>query len=89
MKKRGKKKRRLNKTQASKIHFRKRLKQRCDLTMNNYEMNELIDLIHSGKNNYGVEKKSNRLTIHIVEYKSKQLRVLYDKVRRVLVTVFI
>jgi ASC-1-like (ASCH) protein len=75
-----------NKKAAQDIHFRKRLLERTGLYIERYEVDILIDQIIK-KQAIHLEDQSLRVKIKGVRYKNTWLVVVYDRIRRSLVTI--
>lgn len=69
------------------IHFKKRMFERHGLILNKEQINEITKIITDGKSNF-VKKQSNRIVIHDVIYNDKTMRIVYDKLRKLPVTVY-
>ena len=75
------KKKRRTKRDGQKIHAKKRALQRYGIDVNSKLLHELIKQIQSGKSNY-LERKTHRISIHLVHYEGKSFKVAYDKTRQ-------
>lgn len=78
----------MNKRDQERKHFKKRLLQRYNLTLTDTDCECLIGKI---KNNDKKEvkflaKQSNRITVHLVVYKNTEIVLVYDKMRKQIVT---
>ena len=78
----------MNKKEQERKHFKKRILQRYDLTLTDNDCEFLIGKI---KNNDKKEvkflaKQSNRITVHLVVYKNTEIVLVYDKLRKQVVT---
>jgi len=78
----------MNKTEACKIHIKKRFKERFGIDINRHDMRELVSNIQSGDNVIKEKKLTNRITAIDMNFKNNHCVVLYDRVRHVPVTVF-
>lgn len=67
------------------IHAKKRALERFDLDLNRDDLNKIKYLIQN-KKTLMLERSSLRVTIHRVDYKGKRMRVVYDKLRKNIVT---
>jgi len=88
MVKRGKKKGRQikrTKKQAQNVHARRRFQQRFGISLTKELKDEILDTIHKGWANF-VEKQSNRISLFDVFVKGKKIRVVYDKMRKNIVS---
>ncbi len=72
-----------SKCKALKRHTKKRAAQRFGI---NVDIHELADLIQRNCGTF-IERQSNRVTVWDVEYKGATLRVVYDKLRGLPITV--
>lgn len=77
--------RRKTKKRCQRIHSKKRALERYNLVLNRFDFREIIKIIHSGKTleAYSI---SNRVTVHKLIYADILLRVVYDKMRKEIVT---
>jgi len=87
MKKRKHHKKLKTKIENEIIHFKKRMIERHNLVLNKEQINEICNLITTGRSIF-VRKQSNRIVIHDVIYDNKTMRIVYDKIRKVPVTVY-
>lgn len=69
------------------IHFKKRMFERHGLIINKERINEICKLIQNGKSTF-VKKQSNRIVIHDIMFDGKSIRIVYDKIRQIPVTVY-
>lgn len=76
----------MTKTQASKIHFKNRFKERFGVQINRNDIRELVSDIKEGANIIKSDRLSLRVTAHTMIFKRKRCVILYDKVRKVPVT---
>lgn len=76
---------RLSKKASESIHAKKRLKQRYGLELNSKQLREIVVMIMLNKSD-GIEKQSNRVSKHKVRYMGKDIIVLYDKIRKNIIT---
>jgi len=76
-----------SKTESIKKHARRRFRERLGKTPNRHMLRELTGLIQRGKSE-PLEKQSNRVSKHRVEYQGEKLIVIYDKTRKLVVTVW-
>ena len=80
-----KKKKSLNKEQASRAHFRRRAWQRFELTLSRDDIEDAVAKIKRGESVF-VSKQSNTRTLHKVTVGDKEVIIVYDKNRKVPVT---
>lgn len=69
------------------IHFKKRMIERQGLVLNKEQINEICKLIQNGHSTF-VKKQTNRIVLHDISYNGKVLRIVYDKLRKIPVTVY-
>lgn len=67
-------------------HAIRRFKERLDLTLTSCLEKSIIQKIRSGKAKY-VSSSSSHTSTFLVPYSNKELRVVYDNRRKVIVTV--
>jgi DNA replicative helicase MCM subunit Mcm2 (Cdc46/Mcm family) len=79
-------KKKLTKKQAEKIHFKKRVLERFDITINRHDIRELIEDIQAGNNIIKSERLSSRVTLHTMIFMKKRMNILYDRMRKVPIT---
>lgn len=77
---------RVTKLKAIKLHAKKRFNQRTNITFSKKVNKDLVRLIQNGKTEC-IEITSNTRTIHIVDYNGETLKIVYDKLRKTIVTV--
>jgi hypothetical protein len=76
----------MTKTQSSKIHFKKRFKERFGIEINRNDIRELVSNIKEGSNVIKSDILSLRVTAYTMIFKRKRCVILYDKIRKVPVT---
>ena len=69
------------------IHFKNRMYERQGIVLNKEQINYISKLIQTG-NSIFVKKQTNRIVIHDINYNDKTLRIVYDKLRKLPVTVY-
>lgn len=78
----------MSKRDAQKSHFRRRVFERYSLQINEGEYDFLVSRIR--KNDKAVvtflTKQSNRLSVHLINYRNTEFVAVYDKLRKSLVT---
>ena len=80
-------KRRRGKKKRSMIrHAYHRLKQRYGLTMSRALHAEIVECIQKG-NAEVLEKQSNRVSLFMVEVRNTEIKIVYDKIRKQVITV--
>lgn len=67
-------------------HFKKRLKERFDITVNRHDLKDLVSNILSGTNVTKLMKQSNRIATFRTRIKDKSVIVVFDKIRKAPVT---
>lgn len=75
------------KTQNCKKHFRRRFRERFGIDVHKDLYEKIIKQIRTGKAEL-VERKSNRVKLYKVVIDETEYQVIYDKLRKTLVTVF-
>lgn len=80
-----KKRNKVPKIYSQRNHAKMRAKERYNLSLNRYDLNELSELIKSDKA-ICLKKQSNRIHIYNLDYKGSNIIVAYDHVRRTVVT---
>lgn len=73
------------KSQSERIHFKRRLRERYGIRINRNAYRELVDRVLLGETTY-IFKQSNTRTIHRMIICNKSVIVVYDSMRRELVT---
>lgn len=67
------------------IHAKKRLQQRFGININRHEYQELVKQIKCGRAKF-LKRESNRVTLFLVEWQGRYIRVVYDGIRKNIVT---
>jgi len=80
-------KKKKNKDDCEIIHFKRRMYERQGIVLNKEKINEICKLIQTGQSTF-VLKQTNRIVIHDILYDGKVLRIVYDKLRKLPVTVY-
>lgn len=80
-----KKKKSLSKIKAQRVHFKRRVDKRFGIEINRHKHREIVQTIQNGKAKL-VGRQSNRLTVWMVEIQGSEVKVVYDKLRKTLVT---
>lgn len=75
-----------NKKYAQRFHAKKRAAQRFGLDLTTDKQRQIVRLIQLGKGRF-VKHESNSRSHWVIEWEGQLLRVVYDKVRKELVTV--
>jgi hypothetical protein len=75
----------LTRVKAQHKHAAKRAKERYDLKLTKSDMGQIISLIQDHKA-IGSKKLTNRRTLHIIQYKNKKIKAIYDKKRHSICT---
>lgn len=79
------KRRKVRKALAQRLHAKKRASQRFGLALTTADLRQIAESIRRG-NSTPIERQSNRVTLHRVEFKGEQYRVVYDRKRKEIVT---
>jgi hypothetical protein len=66
-------------------HAGKRALCRYGISLNNKDFSQLVELIQTGKSQC-IHVSSNTRTIHLVTYNNINYKVVYDKVRKAIIT---
>lgn len=74
-----------DKTYAQREHFKRRIAERCGITVNRHTYRDIIEAIQDNRATF-VEKQSNRISVWLLEVQGVQVKVVYDKQRKTLVT---
>ena len=77
----------MNKTEACKVHIKRRFKERFGIDINRHDIRELVSNIQSGDNIIREQRLTNRVTAFDMNFKNNHCVVIYDKIRKVPVTV--
>ena len=78
----------MDKTKACRAHIKKRFRERFGIEINRHDIMELVTNIQNGDNVIRSRKMTNRVTAFDMNFKSNRCVVIYDKIRKVPVTVF-
>ncbi len=78
----------MSKLQTVLKHANRRCKERFGVSLKKAEQRELVKLIQQHEAVF-VERQSNRITVWDVFYKGRDMRVVYDKSRKAIVTVLV
>ena len=76
----------INKKDAEIIHTKKRALERFDIVLNNEDIKNIRYKIRNNKSNT-LGQLSNRVSIHLLNYKNKEMLFLYDQDRNAPITV--
>lgn len=68
-------------------HAKRRMLERVGYVVGESSLNSIVNQIRGGKAKF-VRRSSNRVTVWDVVYEEKKLRVVYDKLRKSIVTVY-
>lgn len=74
------------KAESQTQHFRQRLFERYKMVINESQIKTIVSLIQKGKGKL-LEKQSNRVKKYSVPFEDKNIVVIYDSIRKTLVTV--
>jgi len=83
---RRKKRRKITKAQAQKIHFKKRMLERFNLRINRHDIKDIVECIHQGTNVVSTKKLTNRVFVYRMVYCGHQINIYFDRVRQVPIT---
>lgn len=72
---------------AQRIHAKKRLQERMNVTVNRSDYRKLLDMILTGKAIY-LGRRSNRISFFRLDIEPEPIKVVYDSKRKTIVTVF-
>lgn len=75
----------VNKSQAQRIHAKRRAEERYGLALNRQDLRDVADSIQRGDAVH-VQTTSNRTSVHDVKHKGIKVRVVYDRIRHNVVT---
>ncbi len=75
----------MTKSQSLRIHFKRRAKERYGLTLNKRELRNIVQMVQNGKSKF-LEHCNNRVKKHEIVFQETKLIVLYDKIRKVVIT---
>jgi hypothetical protein len=76
----------MSKRKNCKRHFKRRMRERHGLWVNNGDLKKIVGAIQGG-NCKLIQKQSNRVSVYEIEYEGKELSIVYDHMRSVPVTV--
>ena len=77
---------RKNKASSIKAHAKRRFAQRFDIELTAQDCKSIINIIASSGGTTLVDKQSNTRSLHKVNYGGQNIIVVYDKLRKLLVT---
>lgn len=77
-----------SKRYAQQVHFKRRLQGRYEIEDVEKFKVFALDKIRTDSSTF-IEKESNRVSHHMIHYEGNAIRVVYDRIRRVLVTVLV
>lgn len=78
---------RRKKSKSQKRHFNCRMYQRYRITLSDSEYRDVVNIIQK-RRAVLIEKQSLRVSVYDIGIKGKKYRVVYDRMRKTLVTVF-
>jgi membrane-bound lytic murein transglycosylase MltF len=76
----------MNKAAAQKHHARRRMNERHGQTLNSQQHADLVRQIHTGQAKF-IERQSNRVSVWAVIHAGVEIRVVYDRNTKNIVTV--
>ena len=77
----------MTKTEACRVHIKKRFKERFGIDINRHDIRDLVSDIQNGDNVLSSRRLTRRVTVFNMIFKRCRCTVLYDKDRKVPVTV--
>ena len=77
----------MKKKDSCKIHIKRRFKKRFGLDINRFDIQELTKNILNGDNVLYEDKQTNRVTAYTLIFKKKRCVVVFDRMRKVPITV--
>lgn len=66
-------------------HFKTRIDERFDIELTQQDLEFITSMIRKGETIQS-RKQTNRITTHIIRYKDRRMKVVYDKSRKLPVT---
>lgn len=75
----------MTKAQAQRIHATKRAEERYGMTLTRDMHHQLVKMIQSGKSTV-IERQSLRVSVHELMIEDEPVRVVYDRIRKTIVT---
>jgi len=75
----------MSKTKALVRHAKIRARERYGISLDENKMRSIVRKIQMGHATF-LKKQSNRVSIYLIEVDGQMMRVVYDKLRKVLVT---
>lgn len=75
-----------SKKKCQQVHAVRRFIERTGLVVGQDSLNQIVNLIRNGKS-IPIRKQSLRVSVHQVTFRGKEIRVVYDKIRKQIVTV--
>lgn len=78
----------MDKKETERKHFKRRVFERYDITINDGEYDFLVSKIKKNDKTFVkfLTKQTNRVSIQLITYKNKEIVVVYDKLRKQLVS---
>ena len=76
---------RKNKAACQQDHFRRRMRERFGLHLNDGDILNIVHMIQTGQSEM-IDRQSNRVSVHRLTYKGETFSAAYDGQRRTLVT---
>jgi len=78
----------MNKKQSEKNHFKRRVFERYDISLNDGEYDFLVNKVKTNDKSIVkfLMKQTNRVTVHLISFKNQEIVSVYDKLRKQLVT---
>lgn len=76
-----------SKAENQRRHARQRARERFGLELDEHQLRAVVNRIQRGESRF-LEKQSNRVSLHQVEYMGAEMVVVYDRRRKNVVTVW-
>lgn len=78
--------RRVTKTEAQRIHFKRRFLERHGITLNRHDIRHIAASLRDGKGKL-ISKQTNRVSIVAINFREEEYVIIYDRQRQTPVTV--
>lgn len=76
----------VNKTKSQRLHAKRRALERYGISLNRKRYREIVADIQAGRGEF-IERRSHRISVWKVKIAGELVRVVYDKIRKTIVTV--
>lgn len=79
---------RMTKAQSERVHAKRRCMERYGLEINRHDIRDIVGMIQSGDRTKATKKEdqSQRVSVWIVKFRGIDVKVVYDRVRKTLVS---